>query len=170
MVICPLRSCAAAREAMLTQLARSGTNAAVSTAFLWLAAPPQSRIRVLRNTSADAVAAPQESSKTKAMPQSRDEPRKLLGNNRLPKLVVALGRFASPGNGCFAWRQPRAAPLWTSAPAAPTVGQPSGSLQALQRPQTGQLRPAHKRQPRGLEGAAPVRRTRPLILRQPKPH
>ena len=121
------------------------------------------------HASADAVAAPQESSKTKAMPQSRDEPRKLLGNNRLPKLVVALGRFASPGNGCLARRQARQRPLWTSAPAAPTVGQRSGSLQALQRPQTGQLRPAHKRQPRGSAGDAPVRRTHPLILRQPKP-
>ena len=68
---------------------RAGTNALFYSTF-WgrAAAAPQSRIRVLRNASADAVAAPQESSKTKAMPQSRDEPRKLLGNNRLPGLVV----------------------------------------------------------------------------------
>ena len=121
------------------------------------------------HASADAVAAPQEFSPAQEMPLGREEPRKLLGNNRQPKLVVALGRFASPGNSCLARRQPRAAPSWTSAPAAPTVGQQSGSLQAPQRPQTGQLRPAHKRQPRGFEGDAPVRRTRPRTKPQPKP-
>ena len=141
-----------------------------STALLAAAAgAPQSRIRVFRNASADAVPAPQESSPAHLLHQGGKEPRKLLGNNRQPKLVVALGRFASPGNGCLARRQAHQTPLWTSAPAAPTVGQPSGSLQALQRPQTGQLRPAHKRQPRGFGGDAPVRRTRPRTKPQPKP-
>ena len=121
------------------------------------------------HASADAVAAPRESSPSQPLNQGGKEPRKLLGNNRRPKLVVALGQFASPGNGCLARRQARQRPLWTSAPAAPTVGQRSGSLQALQRPQTGQLRPAHKRQPRGSAGDAPVRRTRPRTHPQPKP-
>ena len=121
------------------------------------------------NASADAVAAPQESSTPQPLHQGGKEPRKLLGNNRQPKLVVALGRFASPGNGCLARRQARQTPSRTSAPAAPTVGQRSGSLQAHQRPQTGQLRPAHKRQLQSSAGAAPVRRTHPCNKQQPKP-
>ena len=57
---------------------------------------PQSRIRVLRNASADAVAAPQESSQTQAMPRSREEPRKLLGNNRRLSSLSHAARACQP--------------------------------------------------------------------------
>ena len=153
---------------MLSKPLRSGTNAAVATAFGGARrARCRRAIRVFvarlggrRCRPAGVLSGPG------TVPLARKEPRKLLGNNRLPRLVVALS-LPSPGNGCLARRQARQTPLWTSAPAAPTVGQRSGSLQAPQRPQTGQLRPPHKRQPRGFAGDAPVRRTRPRTHPRP---
>ena len=74
---------------------------------------PQSRIRVLRHASADAVAAPQESSKTQAMPRGSQEPRKLLGNNRRPQPgCVAPLSLPAPGNGLWWRRQVHAEPSW----------------------------------------------------------
>ena len=66
------------------------------------------------HASADAVAAPQESSQTHIMPLDRDEPRKLLGNNRRPQPgCVAPLSLPAPGNGPLARRQVHADPSWS---------------------------------------------------------
>ena len=68
-----------------------------STALLAAAAgAPQSRIRVFRNASADAVPAPQESSPARLLHQGGKEPRKLLGNNRLPSSLSGAAKVCQP--------------------------------------------------------------------------
>ena len=98
-VICALRSRAAAIGLCESQASRSCTNAAVS-APQSLSAISASVLEAASargaNASADAVAAPKEPSQTQLMSTDRDEPRKLLGNNRRPSSLSHAARACQP--------------------------------------------------------------------------